>query len=186
MRTTVTLDDQLLARAISLSGVAERGPLLREALLALIERERPAPRTARRHRARARGGTAPAHRSMILADTSVWIDHLRKGDEQLAGLLEAGLIVCHPFVVAEIALGSLRARAEMLGLLDGVAALPVAEPQEIRALIERRGLFGRGIGFVDASLVAACLLAPGTQLWTRDRRLDAVAANLGLRRAALS
>ena len=117
---------------------------------------------------------------MILADTSIWIDHLRIGDAQLSGLLTAGRIVCHPFVIAEIALGGLRARADVLRLLDGLPALPVTEPDEVRILIERHRLFGRGIGFVDASLIGSCLLAPGTQLWTRDRRLDAVATELGL------
>lgn len=117
---------------------------------------------------------------MILADTSIWIDHLRSGDTRLSELLTADRVVCHPFVIAEIALGSLRARAEVLGLLDGLAALPVADPHEVRILVERHRLFGRGIGFVDASLVASCLLVPGAQLWTGDRRLDAVATDLGI------
>ena len=117
---------------------------------------------------------------MILADTSIWVDYLRRGDPRLAGLLEDGRIVCHPYIVAEVALGALRSRARVLGLLDGLPALPVAEPREVRLLVESRGLFGRGIGLVDASLAASCLLAPGTRLWTRDRRLDAVAAGLGI------
>ena len=117
---------------------------------------------------------------MILADTSVWIDHLRSGNARLSDLLAAGRIVCHPYVSAEIALGSLRARAEILLLLDGLAALPVAAPDELRVFVERDRLFGRGIGFVNASLAAACLLAPGAQLWTQDRRLDAVATDLGI------
>ena len=117
---------------------------------------------------------------MILADTSVWIDHLRSGDEALGRLLERGEVVGHPFVVAEVALGSLRARDEVLGLLDGLASLPVAEVREVRALIEARRLFGRGVGFVDASLIASCLIVPGTTLWTRDRRLAAAAAELGI------
>ena len=106
------------------------------------------------------------------------MDHLRSGDAELGRLLERGEIVSHPFVVAEIALGSLRARGEVMGLLDGLASLPVARVSEVRALVEARRLFGRGIGFIDASLVASCLLAPGTTLWTRDRRLGAVAAEL--------
>ena len=117
---------------------------------------------------------------MILADTSIWVDHLRSGDAALGRLLERGEVVSHPFVVAEIALGSLQARGEVLGLLDGLASLPVARVSEVRALVEARRLFGGGIGFVDASLVASCLLAPGTTLWTRDRRLGAVAAELGM------
>ena len=117
---------------------------------------------------------------MILADTPIWIDHLRSGDARLSGLLTIGRIVCHPFVIAEIALGSLRARVEVLGLLDSLARLPVAEPDEVRVLVENHRLFGRGIGFVDAALVASCLLLPGTQIWTRDRSLDAVTTDLGI------
>ena len=117
---------------------------------------------------------------MILAETSVWVDHLRAGDARLAELLRAGLIVCHAFVIAEIALGSLRDRSRVLGLLDGLPSLTVARPEEVRLLIERRELFGRGIGFVDAALIASCLLVPGTLLWTRDRKLDAAAADVGV------
>ncbi|MGF1475990.1 MAG: type II toxin-antitoxin system VapC family toxin [Geminicoccaceae bacterium] len=119
---------------------------------------------------------------MILADTSVWVDHLRSGDGRLAALLEANRIVCHPLVVAEIALGSLRDRADVLGLLDDLATAPMASIDEVRALIEERKLFARGIGLVDAALIASCLLAPGTFLWTRDRRLAqaADALNVGV------
>lgn len=117
---------------------------------------------------------------MILADTSVWVDHLRRGDAALARELEAANVVCHPYVVAGLALGRLRARDEVLGLLDGLAALPVAEVAEVRAMIAARGLAGAGIGLVDAALAASCLLMPGTALWTRDRRLGRVAEALGL------
>lgn len=117
---------------------------------------------------------------MILADTSVWVDHLRSGDTRLVELLRADQIVSHALVIAEIALGSLRDRDGVLGLLDGLPVLPVAEVPELRALIEARRLFGRGIGFVDASLLASCLLVPGTRLWTRDKRLDAVARDVGV------
>lgn len=82
-------------------------------------------------------------------------------------------------MVAEIALGSLRGRAVVLGLLDGLEALPVAAPGEVRALVEARELHGRGIGLVDASLLASCLLVPGTSVWARDRRLNVAAASLG-------
>lgn len=117
---------------------------------------------------------------MILADTSVWVDHLRSGDARLAELLQRGRIVSHVLVVAEIALGSLRDRAEVLSLLDALASVPVAEVDEVRTLIEERQRFGRGIGFVDASLIASCLLAPGTHIWTRDRRLRAAALEVGV------
>jgi predicted nucleic acid-binding protein len=117
---------------------------------------------------------------VILADTSVWVEHLRSGDARLAALLHAGRVVGHALVVAEIALGSLRDRSRVLSLLDGLPSLPVARGDEVRILIEHRRLFGRGIGFVDVSLLASCMLAPGTSIWTRDRKLDAVAGDLGL------
>lgn len=117
---------------------------------------------------------------MILVDTSVWVDHLRTGDPELAQALNAGSVVCHPYVIAELALGTLKARAEVLGLLDGLPVLPVATVDEVRAMIEARGLAGQGIGFVDAGLVAACLLVPGTTLWTRDRRLGRVAEGMSI------
>lgn len=116
---------------------------------------------------------------MILADTSIWIDHLRHGDARLGARLQAGIIACHPLVVAEIALGSLKDRDTVLGLLDQLPRLPLASPEEVRGLIERRRLHGRGIGYVDAALIAACLLAPGATLWTGDRRLGALAAEIG-------
>lgn len=117
---------------------------------------------------------------MILADTSIWVDHLRKNNEELADLLVRERIVCHPLVVAEVSLGSLRQRDLVLGSLDSLPNLPVASLAEVRALIEVRKLFSRGIGFVDASLLASCLLAPGVTLWTRDRRLAAAASDLGI------
>lgn len=117
---------------------------------------------------------------MILADTSVWVDHLRARDARLAELLRAGRIAGHPLVVAEIALGRLRERGRILDHLDALPHLPLAEPEEVRALVERRALFGRGIGYVDVSLLASCLLAPGTRLWSRDRKLHAVATETGI------
>jgi len=121
---------------------------------------------------------------LILADTSVWIDHLRTGDTELARLLGAGRIACHDLVISELALGSLRDRGQVLGLLDGLPRLPVAEAGELRAMIETRRLWGRGVGHVDCALLAACLLSPGTMLWTRDRRLREVAAEAGIAHAA--
>ena len=117
---------------------------------------------------------------MILADTSVWVEHLRSGDAWLADLLRRGRVLGHPFVTAEVALGSLRNREEVLGALDGLGTPVLAQISEVRALIEERRLFARGIGLVDASLLASCLLTPGTRLWTRDRRLHAAALELGV------
>ncbi|ETX12862.1 hypothetical protein OCH239_15670 [Roseivivax halodurans JCM 10272] len=117
---------------------------------------------------------------MILADTSIWIDHLRHGDAELARRLEAGQIACHPLVIGELSLGTLRARTEILGLLDDLPALPLATVAEVRAMIEARRLMSRGIGYVDVSLIASCLLAPGSTLWSRDPRLALAAEQLGL------
>ena len=115
---------------------------------------------------------------MILADTSIWIDHLRRNDVTLVNALTESRIACHPFVVGEIALGSLKDRAAVLDLLDGLRSLPVAAPAEVRFLVEAHKLYGRGIGYVDASLIASCLIVPGTRLWTRDQRLFAIASEL--------
>jgi predicted nucleic acid-binding protein len=116
---------------------------------------------------------------VILADTSVWVDHLRRGRPALAGLLEGGEVVCHPFVIGELACGNLRHRAEILALLANLDHLPVAGHEEVMTLVEHRGLMGSGIGWVDAHLLAAAALA-GTRLWTLDRRLASVARRLRL------
>lgn len=115
---------------------------------------------------------------MILTDTSVWVDHLRAGDPGLVELLHEGRVLGHPWVVAEIALGSLRDRQTVLSLLDGLPQAPVATIDELRHLIEWRTLFGRGVGLVDVGLLAACLLVPGCRLWTKDKRLAVVAGEL--------
>ena len=117
---------------------------------------------------------------MILVDTVVWIDHLRDNDPQLAGLLDAGAVLGHPWVTAEIALGSLRNRVEILRLLDDLPQATFATPAEVRELIEQHQLFGLGIGYVDAQLLAATMLTRDAVLWTRDRRLHAAAQQLGV------
>jgi predicted nucleic acid-binding protein len=115
---------------------------------------------------------------MILTDTSVWVDHLRAGDPILASFLDEGRILAHPWVTAEIALGSLRDRSAVLSLLDGLPQAPSASIDELRHLIEQRALFSRGVGLVDVGLLAACFLHSDCRLWTRDKRLAAVAAEL--------
>jgi len=117
---------------------------------------------------------------MILADTSVWIDHLHRPGQALAGLLLQGRIAVHPWVIGELALGSLAHRAEFLGLLDGLTSLPVLSDAEIRLLVERRRLHGRGLSLVDAHLLGSVLIAPGALLWTRDKRLAQAAAEAGV------
>jgi predicted nucleic acid-binding protein len=118
---------------------------------------------------------------LILADTSIWIDHFRKGDDELARQLNRGQIVMHPWVIGELSLGQLSHRAEILSTLADLPATLVASNAEVFGVIERYGLSGTGIGYVDAYLLAATLLTPDTMLWTRDRRLGSAAENMGLR-----
>jgi hypothetical protein len=117
---------------------------------------------------------------VILADTSVWIDHLRSGDAALARLLDAGQVLVHPFIVGELALGNLRQRSAILSSLQDLPATRIASDAEVLGFIERHKLYGLGIGYVDAHLMAAVKLTPGTGLWTRDKRLLAAAAKLKL------
>ena len=115
---------------------------------------------------------------MILVDTSVWVDHLRRGDAQLVDLLERSAVVIHPFVVGEIACGSLSDRALTLELLQQLPMAIVAESDEVLGYIERHNLHGKGIGYIDVHLLASAAIG-GTKLWTRDKRLVAVARELG-------
>lgn len=116
---------------------------------------------------------------MILVDTSVWVDHLRSGVPRLAQLLEQAEVLTHHWVIGEIACGTLRARQQVLALLDGLPSVTLATHYEVLGLIERHPLAGRGIGYVDAHLLAAAKLS-GCGLWTRDRRLAVLAAELGV------
>ena len=117
---------------------------------------------------------------MILADTSIWIDHLRSGNKQLRTLLDQGQIVIHPFIIAEIALGSLRERAKTLVLLDLLPQVRVARLSEVRLLIEARRLYSLGVGLTDAYLIASAFINSPTLLWTRDKRLRKAAEGLGI------
>jgi predicted nucleic acid-binding protein len=117
---------------------------------------------------------------VILVDTSVWVDHLRARDEALAGRLDAGMILAHPFVIGELALGNLRQREIVLGALANLPRAAVATDDEVLHVIEEHALFGSGIGYVDAHLLAAVRLTAGAALWTNDKRLYGVAARLGL------
>jgi predicted nucleic acid-binding protein len=114
---------------------------------------------------------------VILVDTSVWVDHLRRGNARLATLLDDAQVLCHPLVLGELALGNLRARHIMLDLLAALPVPPLADHEEVLRFIEVRRLYGRGIGWVDVQLLASCLLAR-CALWTLDERLGQVAAQL--------
>ncbi len=115
---------------------------------------------------------------MVLVDTSVWIDHLGHGNATLASALEEGSVLTHPCVIGELACGNLRRRADILRLLSKLPQAPVASNAEVLEFIERRKLMARGIGFVDAHLLASVTLAGTAKLLTSDRRLAAVAAHL--------
>jgi predicted nucleic acid-binding protein len=117
---------------------------------------------------------------VILVDTSVWIDHLRSGEPALATALEGGRVLMHHFVLGELACGNLKNRSEVLRLLGDLPAAPAATDPEALGFIERRALMGRGIGYIDVHLLASAALADVGRLWTRDRRLAAVAAELEL------
>lgn len=117
---------------------------------------------------------------MILADTSVWIDHFRSGDRALNKALNQGQIVIHPFVTAELALGSLRDRARTLAWLDLLPQVRVAQMNEVRLMIEARRLYNMGIGLTDAHLIASVILSTPTLLWTRDKRLHKASEALGI------
>ena len=117
---------------------------------------------------------------MILVDTSIWVDHLRSGNNALADALRAGRVLAHPFVVGELACGNLKNRREVLELLSRLPPAPTATHAEALGLIERRALMGRGIGLIDVHLLASVALAAPARLWTRDSRLAAVADELDL------
>ncbi|HET9425599.1 MAG TPA: type II toxin-antitoxin system VapC family toxin [Gemmatimonadaceae bacterium] len=111
---------------------------------------------------------------MILVDTSVWIDHLRKGDAALEEALMNGEVLTHSFVIGELACGNIANRREILDLLAELPRAREATHEEVMAMVDRRRLMGRELGYVDAHLLAASLLTPETRLWTRDRRLAAL------------
>ncbi|HEY1657197.1 MAG TPA: type II toxin-antitoxin system VapC family toxin [Candidatus Sulfotelmatobacter sp.] len=117
---------------------------------------------------------------MILADTSVWIDHLRSGDKDMRERLDRAEIAIHPFVIAELALGSLRERSKTLAFLDLLPQVRMAQTIEVRLAIEARRLHGVGIGLVDAHLIASALIDSSVRLWTRDLKLRGVAEGLGI------
>ncbi len=122
---------------------------------------------------------------MILADTSIWIDHFRSGNKELRKHLNEGHIVIHPSIIAELALGSLhertlQERTKTLALLDLLPQVRVAQLSEVRRMIEARRLYGLGIGLTDAQLIASVFINSSTLLWTKDKRLRKAAEGLGI------
>lgn len=119
---------------------------------------------------------------MVLVDTSVWVEHLRRGEAQLEALLGEGEVLCHPFVVGELACGNLRNREEVLELLAALPSLGKAGDDEVLAFVGRNRLHGKGLGLIDMHLLASCVLAR-QPIWTMDLKLAKSAAELGLRYA---
>jgi predicted nucleic acid-binding protein len=117
---------------------------------------------------------------VILVDTSVWIDHLRKNEMGLRRLLGMGRVLSHPFVIGELAMGSFKRRNLLLIELEDLPGAKIAEHGEVLHFVSEHTLFGSGIGYIDAHLLAAARLVPGTLIWTRDKRLLEVASKLSL------
>jgi hypothetical protein len=115
---------------------------------------------------------------VILADTSVWVDHLRQGNATLASLLERGEVAMHPFVIGELACGNLRARRQLLPMLEGLPAAATLTHDEALEFLHARTLHGHGLGWIDLHLLGSAALT-GIPLWTLDRRLAAAGELVG-------
>jgi predicted nucleic acid-binding protein len=116
----------------------------------------------------------------LLADSSIWIDHIRQPNELLAGALRARAILLHPLVIGEIAMSSIASRSAVLASLTAPPTAVRADDFEVLDFVGRHRLFGTGLGLIDAHLLASALLTPGAGLWTRDRRLREAAERLGI------
>lgn len=117
---------------------------------------------------------------MILVDTAIWIDHLHAAEGDLVELLRTDEAGCHPQIIEELALGSIKQRDEVLDLLSNLYQFPVLTHDEVLQLVDRKRLWGQGLSAVDAHLLGSVLLLPGARLWTRDRRLKAMSEEVGV------
>ena len=117
---------------------------------------------------------------MVLVDTSVWVDHLRRGMVGLDIPLSEGQVLCHPFIVGELACGNLKNRSDILSLLQTLPAVRSAEHEEVMLFIEKHRLMGKGLGYIDVHLLTSSLLSRA-QFWTHYKRLGNAAASLGIR-----
>ena len=117
---------------------------------------------------------------MILVDTSIWIDHFRAKEPLLAELLDANRVLIHPFIIGELACGNLGNRNVILSLLRKLPAVQLATDAETLLLIERQSLMGKGIGYIDAHLLAAVFLTATARVWTRDKRFNAIVSSMHL------
>ena len=116
---------------------------------------------------------------MILVDTSVWVAHLREGIRGLEALLDEGDVMCHPFIIGELACGNLENRAEILSLLQALPMAAHAEHEEVMHFIESYGLMGKGLGYIDMHLLASAMLTK-VPVWTLDKKLNEISSKLGL------
>jgi predicted nucleic acid-binding protein len=116
---------------------------------------------------------------MVLVDTSVWVHHLRQGESNLERLLNDGEVMCHPFVIGELACGSIRNRTQILSLLQILPLAMEATHEEVLQFIERNHLMGKGLGYIDVHLCASAILT-GVPMWTYDRRLNETNEGLGI------
>lgn len=115
---------------------------------------------------------------MVLVDTSVWVDFLRKGDNALSALLSQNSVCMHSMIIGELACGHLRNRGQLIGLWENLPQITEASHEEALYCLNAHKLMGRGIGFIDLHLLASTLLTPGVSLWSHDRRLTTIASSL--------
>ena len=116
---------------------------------------------------------------MVLVDTSIWVAHLRQGLRRFENLLMDAEVICHPFIIGELACGNLKNRNEIISLLQSLPIAPMIEFEEFLFFLDRNHLMGKGIGFVDVHLLASAQLA-GMPLWTADKKLKSAADQLKL------
>ena len=108
----------------------------------------------------------------VLVDSSVWVGHFKQRNDHLVALLEAGVVICHPYIVGEVACGTPPARKAIIGMLSELESAPVAAQDEFLAMVDTRQLYGRGCGYVDMCLLASALLSERTFIWTLDKRFE--------------
>ena len=116
---------------------------------------------------------------MVLVDTSIWISHFREGNQHLRDLLRDEFVVCHPFVIGELACGNIKNRKEIISLLQALPQAKTVDDDEILQFIENKRLMGLGIGLIDVHLLASSLLT-NVSLWTADKQLGSVASKLNI------
>ena len=114
----------------------------------------------------------------VLVDSSVWVGHFKQRNDHLVALLEDGAVICHPYVVAEVACGTPPGRKAIIGMLAELESAPVATQEELLAMMDARQIYGRGCGFVDMSLLAGALLSEKTLIWTLDKKFELLAVEL--------